>query len=133
MSEYHVVEVCFTDPGLLVESLKEMGYNPEVHEKAVNLHGYQGDKRDQKAHIVIPRQQVGAASNDVGFEKTSGGFVLHASAYDSAWRTGGKIQTLNKTYSEKRLRGYVAQNSKCTIFSRQENKNGQVEILLNVM
>lgn len=60
-----------------------MGYNPKIHEKAAQLHGYQGDARSQQAHIVIPRSQISNASNDIGFERESDGtYTIHVSAFD---------------------------------------------------
>ena len=51
MSEYHQVAVEFHDEESLLQSLKEINnnYNPEVHKEAVNLYGYQGDRRSEKA------------------------------------------------------------------------------------
>lgn len=132
ISEFHVVEVCFKDQGILVKSLKEMGYKPVVYDEAVNLHGYQGDKRVQKAHVVIPKSQVGSASNDVGFEKTNKGFILHASAYDHAWRTGEKLKTLNKTYVKNVVKNYANSTCDCSILSCNEREDGKTEIQLRV-
>ena len=39
----------------------------EIHETPVHLYGYRGDQRDQTAHVVIRRQHVGHAANDIGF------------------------------------------------------------------
>ncbi len=122
----------FKDEPVLVQTLKEMGYKPEIHKEAKNLFGYQGKKRDQKAHIIIPRKQVGGASNDVGFERVKKGFVLHASAYDAAWRTGNKIKTLNKKYTENKLRKEVGKTSAFNILSRKERNDGRIEIKLRV-
>ena len=109
-----------------------MGYNPQVHKKAINLHGYQGDKRTQKAHIIIPRKQVGSASNDVGFERVKKGFVLHASAYDNAWRTGAKIKKLNMTYSENKLKKVVNSCVHYNMNSRKVRDDGNIEIHIRV-
>lgn len=109
-----------------------MGYKPVVHKEAQKLEGYQGDKRKQKAHIIIPRKQVGGSSNDVGFEKTKKGYTLHASEYDRAWRTGDKIKALNLTYGENKIKKYVKGSSRCSILSRKKNKNGQIEIQLRL-
>ena len=115
-----------------MQTLKEMGYVPEVHKEAVGLYGYQGDVRKQKAHIILPRKQVGSASNDVGFERTSKGFTLHASAYDSAWRTGAKIKTLNKTYSENKIKKVVNRSTNYNIMNRKVRKDGKIEIQIRV-
>jgi hypothetical protein len=132
ISEYHEVEIKFKDENILLESLKEMGYNPKVHNEATSLYGYQGDKREQKAHIVIPRKQVGGASNDVGFERTKKGFTLHASEYDKQWRSGNKIKTLNKTYTEKKLKKVVDGSIKYNISNRAVRKDGRIEIHLRI-
>lgn len=125
------MEIKFKDQGVLITTLKNMGYKPVVHEEAKHLRGYHGDKRSQKAHIIIPRQQVGVASNDVGFERIDdGGFVLHASEFDHAWRTGNKIKALTQGYAENKLKKTVSVLSHCQIFSRKQNKNGQIEIQL---
>ena len=63
-----------------------------VHlDKPVPLYGYKGDRREEHAHIRIPKEIVnrymgGGASNDVGFYKGSEGFEAIVSEYDrSAW------------------------------------------------
>jgi len=66
-----------------LKALKKVGYNPKVYEKEFALSGYQGDARSQKAHIVIPRSQIGSASNDIGFfRETDGTYTVHVSAFD---------------------------------------------------
>ena len=122
----------FKDEGVLITTLKNMGYKPEVHAEAKHLRGYQGDKRSQKAHIIIPRIQVGVSSNDVGFERADGGFVLHASEFDHAWRNGEKIRHLKQGYAENKLKKTVSVLSNCNIFSRRQNDKGQVEIELRL-
>jgi hypothetical protein len=82
MSEYHEVDLDLTDESAILESLKELGYDPIVCTDPVNLHGYMGDSRNQRAHIVIPKNQVGSASNDLGFEKVNGKYVMRISEYD---------------------------------------------------
>ena len=109
-----------------------MGYKPEIHKEAKNLFGYQGKKRDQKAHIVIPRSQVGIASNDIGFERVEKGFVLHASQFDHKWRDGERIKTLNKKYSENKLRKEVSMTSQFNILSRKDRDDGKIEIHIRV-
>jgi hypothetical protein len=133
MSEYHIIEVKFKDEGVLLTTLRDMGYEPEIHSEAKHLRGFQGDKRSQKANIILPRVQVGRASNDVGFERVDGGFVLHASQFDSAWRDGAKIKALKMGYAENKLKKTVSVMSNCSIFSRKQNEKGQIEIQLRVM
>jgi len=129
MSEYHVVEVIFKDEELLTQSLKDMGYEVEVHNEGV--HVGRGIKT-ANAHIVVRRNQF-HGMGDVGFERTENGFVLHADDYDvgnHGHRFG--LGTLNKVYVENRLNKYVGTVSTCNIFSRTENNKGQVEIHLRI-
>lgn len=128
ISEYHVVETEFKDQGCLIESLQDMGYKPEIHANAKNLQGYKGDQRNQKAHIIIPRKQVGGASNDVGFEKVGGKYQCHASEFDRAWREGKKINQLKQTYGEKVIMKSVRRSSKYSFISRKVNAEGEVKI-----
>ncbi len=64
----------------------------EVYQAPVNLIGYQGDRRDQQAHIIARKEFVnvhlgGGASNDVGWLRADdGSYEAIVSDYDeSAW------------------------------------------------
>jgi hypothetical protein len=74
-----------TDQECLLAALADLGFDAtrvEVHATAVNLVGYAGDRRAQAANIVIRRQHVGAASNDVGFLASATGYQAFVSGYD---------------------------------------------------
>lgn len=103
MSAYNEIDTQYTDQQCLVEALQEMGYKPQVHEKAEKLEGYHGDKRTQTAEIIIPRHQVGGASNDVGFKRNADGtFTAIVSDFDKSGNFGTKKQQqLKKIYAEK--------------------------------
>ena len=88
-------EVRILDEEVLLETLAEFGYDSskvEVHESPVKLDGYRGDKREQKAHVVIRRRNVGAMSNDIGFEKRAdGSYAAWVSDFDKSRGLGQKI------------------------------------------
>jgi hypothetical protein len=76
-----------TDAECLLDALADLGFEPskvEVHEQAVALVGYEGAAREQRAHIIIRRQHIGSASNDVGFVRTPTGLRLIVSGYDQS-------------------------------------------------
>ncbi len=107
MSAYASLKTIFNDRDCLVEALVEMGYareHIEVHDTAQGLYGYHGDLRQQKANVIVRRQHVGGASNDIGWEKQDDGtYTQHISDYDShkhdtKWLTG-----LKASYTEKRF------------------------------
>lgn len=105
-----------------------MGYKPTVHSTPKQLEGYHGDLRKQKAHIIIPRKQVGGASNDVGFEKVGDNYVTHASAYDRAWRTGKKLNKLRQTYGARVIMKTISRHSKYSFKSKKIDEEGNIKI-----
>jgi len=108
-----------------------MGYNSEVHEEPISINGYRGGKVGS-AHLVVRKNQFGGYG-DVGFERNAKGFIMHADSDDIRLRNGRfKLGTLNKKYIENKLKKYVNTTSTCNVFSRTENKDGQVEIHLRV-
>lgn len=86
ISHYLEIKTKITNRSALVKALCRVGFKEnqiEVHDKATNLYGFQGDKRAQKAHVIIRRKDVGAASNDIGFEqKEDGTYEAIISQYD---------------------------------------------------
>lgn len=68
----------------LIGALQDVGCSPEVHASPQNLIGYRGDKRKQKAEIIIPRKTISSVSNDIGFAKQEDGtFLAIISEYDT--------------------------------------------------
>ena len=112
MSKYNRQKSTYNDRDCLVEALHEMGYaDVEIHDDAVNLIGYHADTRPEKANVIVRRNYIGSAANDLGFVKEADGtFSCIVSDYDSRkhgveWMTG-----LKKAYTEKRLIKHAAKN-----------------------
>ena len=89
MSEYRRYECEFiADKKILLAGLDRLGLKYETHEDAVPLIGFQGDRRKEKAEIVIRRESLDASftnsSNDIGFHfnEKSGAFEMIISEYD---------------------------------------------------
>lgn len=103
MSKYLVfTDVVFKDRRLLLAALANLGY-PDVEQgEALSLFGYQGDRRPETAEIVVRRQHVGAASNDLGFTRTDQGYVPIVSEYDQRTLHQGQfLVKLRTAYSER--------------------------------
>lgn len=102
MSEFNVVNVQFKDGDCLVESLQELGYKCEVHESGAHLKGYMGDQRQQVANIIIRKEHIGRASNDLGFaKKADGTYDMIISEYDMAAKHGKVFtETLKQIYGK---------------------------------
>ncbi|MBD1914056.1 MULTISPECIES: DUF1257 domain-containing protein [unclassified Leptolyngbya] len=84
MSHFTQIRTEIKDVDALVKALTETGFQHiEVHETAQPLYGYQGDLRPDTAEIIIRRQYIGRASNDIGFKRQeNGGFTAIISEYD---------------------------------------------------
>lgn len=85
MSAYIQLATPMTDVECLVDAIADVGFARavvEVHEEAVSLVGYEGAARVQHAHVIIRRQHIGSASNDIGFVRTPTGLRLIVSDFD---------------------------------------------------
>lgn len=141
MSEYVECETNIKDERALVEALIEMGFEEsqiERHEQAQPLYGYHGDKRKQKSNVIIRRQHVGGASNDIGFlKKEDGTYEAIISAYDrssggnAAKHTGGYndqwMKNLNQNYTEKL---YTREARKLGYKVKKEQKGKKIQLTL---
>ena len=119
------MQVVFKDESCLIQSLKDIGFKPVVHNEGITLNNSYSRSKPT-AHIVVPRSQVGGYG-DLGFERTAkGGFKMHVDG------NFGKLKQLNQTYVENKVKKYANSTSSCNIFSRRENEKGQVEIQLRI-
>lgn len=96
MSHYVECKPGFKDREALIEALVAVGFERsqiEVHAEAVPLFGYRGDERLQRAHVIIRREHVGPAANDVGWERLPDGtYRAWISEYDARHRFNGETQ-----------------------------------------
>ena len=102
MSAFITLALPLSDQECLLAALAELGFGAnrvEVHDSPVHLTGYQGDQRVQRGHIVIRRQHVGEAANDIGFERSPTGFRAHVSDWDQTHGYGPEwIRRLQASY-----------------------------------
>jgi hypothetical protein len=97
MSKYNTIETEYRDAECLVQALNDVGYTDvEINEIAQNLYGYHGDLRQQKAHIIVRRKNIGPSANDLGFLRNeNGSYSMIVSDYDQGkhnakWQVGLK-------------------------------------------
>jgi len=107
LSAYQTQSTVFEDKDSLVKGLGENGYGlntVEVHDIPQTLFDYCGYPRPQKAHIILRRQFVGGAANDIGFLKnTDGTYTAIISEYDSMRHNTAWITNLTKSYAKHAL------------------------------
>ena len=133
MSHFVECQTEFRDPQALVAALVECGFTEsqiEIHQDAVPLYGYKGDVRPQKAHVVIRRQHVGQAANDIGWElQTDGTYRAWISEYDRRHRFNESV--CNRV---KQLYAYQViarqQRARGRTVSRERLPNGELEVVI---
>jgi hypothetical protein len=102
MSKYLIFpEILFKDRRLLLAALAEIGFADVEEGDSLPLYGYQGDRRPETAELVVRRQVIGAASNDLGFSQTPDGYMPIVSEYDQCALLAGQfLPRLRTAYSE---------------------------------
>ena len=103
MSKYMAFDAeAFANRDLLVEALKEMGFEQITVGTDLPLHGW--DKRDNRvADVIIRRDSVKAHRlyGDIGFQKTAKGYVAVVDDMDLDYRLGRDfIRRLQTQYHE---------------------------------
>ena len=103
MSKYLAFpDILFKDRRLLLAALADLGYTEIEEGERLPLFGYQGDRRPETAAIVVRRQYLGTASNDLGFARTPAGYTPIISEYDQWALHGGQfLVKLRTAYSER--------------------------------
>ncbi|MBD1923513.1 DUF1257 domain-containing protein [Microcoleus sp. FACHB-831] len=88
MSHFTSIKTQIKNQEALVKALEDVGFkNVEVHNDAQHLYGFVGDVREQTAEVIIRRQHLGSASNDIGFKRQEDGqFEAIISEYDRAYQ-----------------------------------------------
>lgn len=128
MSHYSKIKTKITSRKSLVKALMRMGFKEnqiEIHDEATNLYGYQGDKRDDVANVIIRRKNVGAASNDLGFVLDEDGtYRAIISDYDSHKYNKKWLNNLSTGYGVEQSLDYLHMNG----WDTQETVNEQGEI-----
>ncbi|MBN1607292.1 MAG: DUF1257 domain-containing protein [Polyangiaceae bacterium] len=133
MSHYTTIQTQFRELPILLSSLQQMGFqHVECHEQAQPLYGYQGDRRPETAEVIIRREHIGRAANDVGFKRQeSGEFRATISEYDRRTRCNDQwLRELNRTYAYHLVRDQ-AREQDLVIEEEKTLENGDVVIVLS--
>ena len=133
MSHFVECQTQFRDPEALLAALVECGFSRaqiEVHAEAVPLFGYRGDQREQRAHVVIRRQHVGPAANDVGWERQPDGtYRAWISEYDGRHRFDAALQNrIRQEYAYQVIARQQAARGRSV--SRERLPTGEIAVLI---
>ncbi|MGG6295001.1 DUF1257 domain-containing protein [Leptolyngbya sp. AN02str] len=131
MSHFTSIRLIFKDAECIIQALNVLmpHWKFSVHEDAQHLYGYQNDKRPETAHIVVARQSISNASNDIGFLRNSdGAYTAIVSEWDQAilnWKDF--LPKLQQEYgslvAEKQLTAMG-----CIEVIRERGQDGQIQL-----
>jgi len=114
MSKYGETQTVLREEKYLLDALKEMGYQVEVHPEGAPVNSYYSEQEAKVANIIIRRAQLPGAFGDVGFvRQPDGRFTLiedeldDRSGYGKRWL--GRVQQIykeNQTLAVAQAKGY---------------------------
>ena len=115
MSKYGITITEVREEKFLVEALREMGYEVEVHPDGARLNSYYLEQERKTANIIVRRGQLRGAYGDIGFARQPDGrLTLIADELDEHCGYGanwlGRVQQLYKerqTLAMARVKGYI--------------------------
>lgn len=130
MSEYVDIKTEFKSLDALLDALQECGgwtrEQIETHAEPQHLIGYHGDTREQTAHVIIRRKNVGTAANDIGFyqEPGTGKYRAVISQFDHGKYGAGWQGRLSQSYAYHAIRRQQARMGRTV--TRETLKNGKM-------
>ena len=115
MSKYSINQTVLREEKYLVEALKEMGYEVEVHAEGAPLNSYYEEQEAKSANVIIRRQHLRGAYGDIGFTRQPDGqFAMVKDELDEYRGYGTKwVGCVQQLYKEKqtlamaRAKGYT--------------------------
>ena len=104
MSKYAETQTVLREEKYLVEALKEMGYEVEVHPAGARLNSYYAEQEAKVANILVRREQLRGAYGDIGFARQPDGrLALITDELDEHRGYGAKwLGRAQQLYQEKR-------------------------------
>lgn len=127
MSAYKILTCSFKDKQTLLDSLKTLGFNPIEYKEKRNLQGYKNDLRQEKAEIIVPKNQISYASNDLGFmyDESNKEYLMICSEYDSHRGLEDKVK---QSYALTAIKAALKKNK---FLINSEDKHEDKKIIIN--
>jgi hypothetical protein len=115
LSKYGITITEVREEKFLVEALKEMGYEVEVHPEGARLNSYYLEQERKTANIIVRRAQLRGGYGDLGFARQPDGqLTMIADELDEHCGYGAKwLGPVQQLYKEKqtlamaRAKGYI--------------------------
>ena len=128
MSHYTRISTKLIDRDCLITALQEMHY-PVEQGNGLSLFGYQGDVRPQTADIVIRRNHISAASNDIGFTWVGDHFDALVSEYDTRLLGKDFLSRLTRLYSYQKVKKEVERKG-LTIVEEERSEDQSIRLVV---
>lgn len=131
MSHFTCIKTQIKNQNTLIQALSDVGFNDvEVYKTAQHLYGYQGDVREQTAEVIIRRQYIGAASNDIGFKQQDDGqFEAIISEYDRQKYSQEWLNNLTQRYGYHTLIA-TAPEQGFTVEEEETSEDGTIRVVV---
>ena len=129
MSKYRKMATRFSSRADLRQALKAAGVQFEECRPGQENHlvGYQGDKRPETATFIVRRDQIGHASNDLGYHWNGRGFEEVVSDFDSRQEACTQIrQAVKREYAV--VTATAAAKAKGFQVKRLDQADGSVQL-----
>jgi hypothetical protein len=132
MSHFTTIKTQFTDDKALLKALVDLGFgHVEHHQNPQPLYGYQGDIRPEAAEIVIRREFVGKASNDIGFQRGSDGtFAAIISEFDRTKYSQAWLAKLLHRYAYHATVQKLVEEQGFSLVEEEEQETGAIHLVL---
>ena len=131
MSHFSEFHIKMNDEKSLIAALESMGFKGkiEVYQTLQPLYGFQGDVREQKAHIIIRKKYVGPSSNDIGFERMADGtYRVWISDYDKGKYNQKWLDTLITRYTGARILDKVNKLRRYQVSIKEEGSDMEITL-----
>ncbi|PIW14366.1 MAG: hypothetical protein COW34_07725 [Armatimonadetes bacterium CG17_big_fil_post_rev_8_21_14_2_50_66_6] len=132
MSHFTTIRTELRDKEALKKALADLGYSEIEDGHNLPLYGYQGDRRSQTADLVIRRQHVGGASNDVGFALGPDGcYTAIISEFDlhSGFQWNQKRSKLTQRYAFHTIVDTAAQQG-WNVAQQEQQQDGTIRVVV---
>jgi phage-related tail fiber protein len=131
MSHFTAIKTQIKQIPPLLQALADLGFSEvEVHDAAQHLFGFRGDVRSQTAEVIIRRQYVGVASNDIGFQRQADGtFTAIISDYDQQTYSAQWLNQLTQRYGYHLLKATAPQQG-FTVETEQVLEDGTIRLVV---
>lgn len=131
MSHYTTVRTRMVDRQALVAALADLDFPAvEVHDEPQPLIGFRGDRRAQRAHVIVRRRHVGRASNDVGFARQpDGSYKALISRFDRARYNDRWLKRLHARYAYHATLAVLTRQH-FEVVQETERRDGEVRLVL---